>query len=95
MPLAAGRVVAEDENEGEVIKLGEMVVTATRTEKDVDSAPGSITVITSEDIQKHKIHALDEAIKYEVGVFAKRVKGLSESMAKVQLRGLHGQDMTQ
>ncbi|WDN88787.1 iron complex outermembrane recepter protein [Desulfosarcina sp. BuS5] len=89
-----GLAIAEDNNEGEVIKLGKVVVTATRTEKDVDSAPGSITVITSEDIQKHKIYALDEAIKYEAGVFAKRVKGLSESMAKVQLRGLHGQDMT-
>ena len=56
--------------------------------------PGSVTVIASEDIQKHKIHGLDESIKYETGVFVKRVKGLSESMAKVQLRGLPGQDMT-
>ena len=89
-----GFAIAGDESEGEIIKLGKVVITATRTEKNVDSAPGSVTVITSEDIQKHKIHAIDEAIKYETGVFAKRVKGLSESMAKVQLRGLAGQDMT-
>jgi len=87
-------VFAEDENKGEVIKLGEVVVTATRTEKDVDRAPGSVTVITSEDIQKHKIHSLDEAIKYETGVYAKHTKGLADSMPSIQLRGLYGDRRT-
>ena len=82
-----------DSTEGS-ITLDEIVVTATRTEKDVDSAPGSVTVITKEDIQKHKIHGLDEAIKYEAGVYARRTKGVSDSMPRVQLRGLYGQDRT-
>lgn len=84
----------EKEKETKVIKLGDVVVTATRTEKDVDSAPGSVTVITREDIAKLNIHSLDEAIKYETGVFTKHIKGLSDSMPSVHLRGLYGPDRT-
>jgi len=92
--FALPATVSAETDSAEVIKLDAIVVSATRTEKNVDSAPGSVTVITSEDIQKHKIHALDEAIKYEAGVFAKRKKGLSDSMPSVQLRGLYGPDRT-
>ncbi|MCK5509250.1 MAG: TonB-dependent receptor [Desulfobacterales bacterium] len=84
----------ETEKETKVIKLGNVVVTATRTEKDVDSAPGSVTVITKEDIAKLNIRSLDEAIKYETGVFVKHTKGLSDSMPSVHLRGLYGPDRT-
>ena len=89
-----GFVLAEEEKGAEVIKLGEVVVTATRTEKDVDSAPGSVTVITDKDIKRQKINSLDEAVKYEAGVFARHTKGLANSMPKVQLRGLYGQYRT-
>ena len=85
-----GLAIAEDEKKGEVIKLDEIVVTATRTEKDVDSAPGSVTVITNKDIKRLRIHTVDEAIKYEAGVFARHTKGLANSMPKVELRGLYG-----
>ena len=89
-----GFATAEDKKEGEVIKLGEVVVTATRTEKDVDSAPGSVSVITDKDIKRLRIHTVDEAVKYEAGVFARHTKGLANSMPKVQLRGLYGQYRT-
>ncbi|MCD6561650.1 MAG: TonB-dependent receptor [Deltaproteobacteria bacterium] len=89
-----GLAIAEDEKKDEVIKLDEIVVTATRTEKDVDSAPGSVTVITNKDIKRQKINSLDEAVKYEAGVYARHTKGLSDSMPRVQLRGLYGQNRT-
>ncbi len=75
-------------------KIGEIVVTATRTQKQVDKAPGSITVIKGNEIRKLKIDAVDEAIKWVVGLYAKRTKGLSDAIPAVQLRGLPGQDRT-
>ena len=45
------REKVKKEEKKKAIKLKEVVVTATRTEKDVDSAPGNVTVISKEDMK--------------------------------------------
>ncbi|MDY6970490.1 MAG: TonB-dependent receptor, partial [Spirochaetota bacterium] len=81
---------AEEAEKEKKIKLEDVVVTATRTEKNVDNAPGSVSVITEEDMKKLNFHTLDEALKYESGTNVLHKKGLADSMPSIQLRGLYG-----
>lgn len=74
--------------------LEEIVVTATRTEKELETAPGSVSVITREDIQKRNIKTVDEALNTTAGVFDNRGKGLMDVMSSVTLRGIPSQQRT-
>lgn len=74
--------------------LDAMVVTATRTEKNVDDVPASVTVITKEDIKAQHITTVDDALKHTEGVHVQRQKGLADSIPTVELRGLPGQGRT-
>jgi len=74
--------------------LEEIVVTATKTEKKVEDAPGSITVITREDLKKQNIQTVDDAFETLSGVFVKRNKGLMDSTAGVRMRGFSGDQYT-
>jgi len=61
----------------EKVKLEEIVVTATRTEKNVDSAPGNVTVVSKEDMNLRNIHTLGDALKYESGIYNQKLRGMS------------------
>ncbi|MEW6739542.1 MAG: TonB-dependent receptor [Nitrospirota bacterium] len=74
--------------------LEEIVVTATRTEKELETAPGSISVIIKEDIEKRNIKIVDEALNTTAGVFNKRGKGAMDLMSSVTLRGIPAQQRT-
>lgn len=78
----------------EVIKLEQIVVTATKTEKNLEDAPGSITVISNEELELRNIKTVDEALSEIPGVFAKRNKGLMDSTSSVRLRGFKGDQYT-
>ena len=67
--------------------LEKIVVTATRTERNPDDVPASITVITKEDIKKQNIQTVDEALAQVVGTFDFRGKGWMDTLANVNLRG--------
>ncbi len=82
------------EEESKAIKLETIVVTATKTEKRVEDAPGSVTVISGEEIERRNIKTLDEALSELKGVFAKRNKGLMDSTTSVRLRGFKGDQYT-
>lgn len=84
----------EERREPPTVALEEVVISATRTETLEDEAPASVSVITREQMEKINIRTIDEAIKYEVGVFDKRSKGIADATPRVQLRGLYGQDRT-
>ncbi|MBF0496081.1 MAG: Plug domain-containing protein, partial [Deltaproteobacteria bacterium] len=86
---------AEDKKEDkkkDEIKLEEMVVTATRTEKSVSDAPASVNVVTKEEIETRNIQTIDQALNDTVGVFNRRSKGLMDTLAQVSLRGIPGQN---
>ena len=88
--LAASPVSAEDRS---VTKLDEVVVTATRTEKSLDMAPGNVTVVTKSDMEKRNIRTIDEALNALPGVFDRRVN-LMDTLSSITLGGIPGQNRT-
>ncbi len=83
----------EDEIEDEFKWLREeanaTVVIATKTEKKVEDAPGSVTVISREMLKRRDIKTVDEALSELAGVFVKRNKGLMDGNPSVMLRGFN------
>lgn len=75
-------------------KLEEIVVTATKTEKKVEDAPGSITIVTQEDLKKQNIKTVDDAFQTLSGIFVKRNKGMADTTAGVRMRGFYGDQYT-
>jgi len=67
--------------------LEKIVVTATRTERNPDDVPASITVITQEDIRKQHILTVDRALAQVPGAFDTPRKLFPDSMTAVSLRG--------
>ncbi|KAF0189369.1 MAG: iron complex outermembrane recepter [Desulfobulbaceae bacterium] len=83
--------IAEDTdiNREAVRHLEPVVVTATRTEKTVTNAPGSISVVTKQEIDARNIKSLDEALNTTVGVYNdSKGKGLMGTTSSVSMRGL-------
>ena len=72
------------------VSMKEIVVTATRTEREAKDLPVSTTVITSEEIKANNINNLDEAVKYAVGVKDHRMRGMADVGAQVNIRGIEG-----
>ncbi|MEW6377359.1 MAG: TonB-dependent receptor [Thermodesulfobacteriota bacterium] len=85
--------VSAEETQKEVT-LEEIVVTATKTEKKVEDAPGSITIITREELKKQNIQTVDATFETLSGIFVKRNKGLMDSTASVRMRGFSGDQYT-
>jgi iron complex outermembrane receptor protein len=84
--IIPGPALAEEkEKEGGIIKLEEIVVTATKTEKNVEDAPGSVTVISKKEIERRNIKTVDEALSELTGIFVKRTKGLMDSTPSVRV----------
>ena len=79
---------------GEPIRLEEIVVTATKTEKKVEDAPASVTVIDKEEMKKKNMETVDDALNSLSGLFVKRSKGLMDSTASVRMRGFAGDEYT-
>jgi iron complex outermembrane receptor protein len=75
-------------------KMETVVVTATRTEKDIESAPGSVSVITKEEMAKRNIITVDDALNTTTGVHYSRGKGMMDRMSSITLRGIPGQSRT-
>jgi len=97
MQLSGGAAHADEIKEnGEKKKatLDKVVVTATRSEKDLEMAPGSISVVTQEDIEKRNIGTIDQALNNVAGAVATRSKGFMDTHASVNLRGFNGQNRT-
>ncbi len=75
-------------------RLEEIVVTATRTEKELETAPGSVSIVTKKDMEKRNIKTVDEALNTVPGVFDRRGKGLMDTRSQVSIRGIPGQMRT-
>lgn len=66
-----------------VYSLDEVVVTATRTMKEIQEVPSSISVITAKDMEKKNIHTVRDAIGQMPGLYIDRKGDSSE----INLRG--------
>jgi len=83
--MAGGGVCAEG-----VQKMGEMVVTATKTAKDTLDAPATVSVVTAREIENMNVHSVDEALTLLPGVYTTRPGGHEPSVmgTNVLLRGI-------
>lgn len=85
--MASSQIFAEENINGQqVTKLETIVVTASAAAIDIENAPASITVITSEEIQKQPVTSLSELLSKVPGVSGGQ--GLNGEGAKIKLRGL-------
>ncbi|HVN94792.1 MAG TPA: TonB-dependent receptor [Syntrophorhabdaceae bacterium] len=80
--------------EKEPLNLEEIVITATRTETQASLAPASTSVVTNKEIEERTIFAPDQAINTLPGIFDTRGKGLTDTNASINLRGMPGQQRT-
>ncbi|MCS7279844.1 MAG: TonB-dependent receptor, partial [Thermodesulfobacteriaceae bacterium] len=75
-------------------ELPEVVVTATRTEIEVERAPASVNVVNREKIELKKPKTVDEALNDLPGVMIRRGKGLMDTLSFITLRGIGEQKRT-
>lgn len=80
--------IAEEEKEGEVIKLEEIVVTATRTERKIKDVPATVTVITREEIEKSSARSAFDLLRTVPGVCIEDSYGIG-MQGRVSLRGFN------
>lgn len=74
--------------------LEPVITTATRTEINVDEAPGSVTVITKEEINTLPANNLKDVLRSVEGVRVKQSKGLMDSTPLIVVRGMPSQSRT-
>ena len=80
--FVSGAAVAEDSSTTE---LERVVVTATATERNLDDAPASISVITREELQLRPVHDLSDALRGTPGVV---LSGVGFTRRGVRIRGM-------
>jgi len=74
-----------------VEELPEVVVTATRTEKEVKIAPASVNVVTKEKMEKRHIKTLDDVVNELPGVYVHRTRVVLDTPTDaISLRGIPG-----
>ena len=84
--LWGGTTVLADEVQE--YELDEMVVTATRTMKQIQEVPSSVSVVTAKDIEERNITSVPEALQTLPGVYkSQAIQG------GIQLRGFGSGDI--
>ena len=72
-------------NEVQEYELDEMVVTATRTMKQIQEVPASVSVVTAKDIERHNVTTIQEALQYVPGLYMNQAKAQDD---QIMLRGM-------
>jgi len=75
-------------------QLDEIVVTASRSEKEVKVAPAKSDIVKRSDIQSHNVKSIDESVKHVAGVYDRRSKGFGDTLASITLHGIPDQKRT-
>ncbi len=91
---ASFAVAAEETDKKETVRLDEIVVTATKTERSSDSLPVGVSVIAEQDIERSAAYRTDDLLKELPGVFVRSYQGILSSGATndVGIRGLTGEE---
>lgn len=85
--LTGGTTAFAEESVGE-FALDTMVVTATRTMKQLQEVPASVSVVTAADIEKKNITSMQEALQHLPGVYMNQ-----SAQSGIQLRGFSSEDI--
>ncbi len=86
-------VTEPEKKEKDATKFEDIVVTATRTEKELQSAPGSVNVVTKKEMETRNITTIDDALNTTPGVFVNR-QNLMDALPSITLNGIPGQNRT-
>lgn len=88
--LQAEQPEAEEERKGEKSRaMEEVVVTATRSERELDLTSRSVSVVTAEEIEKRNARSAQELLEEVPGVSLSRAGGL---VGQIVLRGFNSND---
>lgn len=79
---------AQKENVENNFTLNEMVVTATRTMKELKEVPSSVSVITAKEIEEKNVTSVQEALQHLPGVYMSQA-----AQGGIQLRGFSSSDV--
>jgi len=71
-------------------KLKEVTVTSTRTERDVNDVPNTVTVIGADEIQKSQAQDIGDLIRYEPNVSVKSESQRRFGNSSYSIRGIDG-----
>lgn len=85
--LACSQMSWAEEKE-KAIPIKEVVVTATRTEREIKDVPASVTVITKEDIEKTSARYLTDILRDVCGIDVYYPYGLSSTFPRISIRGI-------
>jgi iron complex outermembrane recepter protein len=72
--------------EDTTLSLDEVVVTATRTEEDIDKISSNVTVITQEDIKKSTATTVQDLLRNEAGIIIRDLYGTG-TKSTIDMRG--------
>lgn len=78
--------------ETDTMDLGDVIVTATKSAKEIKNVAASVDVITSEEIESSSANSIDELIGNYAGVYAEREQDFLERKGSLTLRGLSSDD---
>ena len=87
LPAMVQAEVNNDENTTPAFQFNQVVVTATKTENDLATAPASMSVITSEEIQSRPTMALNDIVEEAVGVESMQEGGRA-GRESISIRGM-------
>ncbi|MCK4586039.1 MAG: TonB-dependent receptor [Gammaproteobacteria bacterium] len=79
--------IAAEESTHSFMTVPPVVVSATRFETSIDTAPVNVTTITADDIAHSGASTLADVLKYQAGVNVSSLFGISSSGSKIDLGG--------
>lgn len=85
---------SEGQTTSKTFEVPEIVVTATRSEKELELAPASVSLITKKEIEVKSPKTIDQILNDVPGVMVRRGKGLMDTLSFITLRGVPEQKRT-
>ncbi len=85
---------AENLNVSDSVKIDEIVVTATKTERNLKEIPVKASVIQSSEIQSLPSMQVDDVLQYITGLNVRRTSGIFSMRPSVTLRALSGDEQS-
>ncbi|MBN2272990.1 MAG: TonB-dependent receptor [Bacteroidales bacterium] len=78
----------------DTVKLDEVVVTATKTLRNLKEVPARISIIRSSLIESTPVMQVDDILRYTAGINVNRTSGIYSQRPMVTLRGLSGDEQS-
>jgi len=89
MVIAGGKGIAETE---ESVDLGNMIITATKTQKEIKNVASSVEVITRQEIESSSADSVEDLVGQYAGAYTANEQDFLEWRGTVKLRGLDTED---